>query len=198
VPRFLWLQRWSRCGGRLRAPPCKCIPSPRAIKDIEKKHRHRCLDGYPQTWEALSPPDTGTKLSLRNFSQFDLSTSDSDSFREPVCRCRERGRGYRQVECRTTTTTYNSPPPPPPPIPNLAQPCRFVRNPPSRPSWATVLEGAWELLFEFAAPHSLFAFCTCSMGEEGMTSGLFFFFFFFFFFLPLSEQFICFSKGPDE
>jgi hypothetical protein len=48
-----------------------------------------------------------------------------------------------------------------------------------------------ELLFGFAelgtaVPHSLFAFCTCSMGEEGMVSRLFV--------LPLSKHFICLSR----
>jgi len=51
------------------------------MEDIGKKHRHRRLDGYPQTWDTVSPPDTGTKSSLRKFSRFDVSTSNSDSSR---------------------------------------------------------------------------------------------------------------------
>jgi len=74
MPRFLWLcdlqtrsksshQRWLSataskvvvvCVGS-RAPTRKCILSPRAIEDIEKKHRHRRPDGYPQTCETVSP-----------------------------------------------------------------------------------------------------------------------------------------------
>jgi hypothetical protein len=65
----------------LASPGLQVYPEPEAIEDIEKKHRHRRLDGYPQTWETVSPPDTGTKSSLRKFSQFDMSTSNSDSSR---------------------------------------------------------------------------------------------------------------------
>jgi hypothetical protein len=73
------------------------------------------------------------------------------------------------------------------------------RNPTSRRSWpqegdSTEEAASWrrELLFEFAAlgtavPHSLFAFYTCSMGEEGMTLGCS---------LLLSLTFYLFSKGP--
>jgi hypothetical protein len=106
---------------RSRAPACKCIPSPRAIEDIEKKYRHRRLDGYPQTWEMVSP-----RIPVRSRA---FESSTNSTYRHPTWTllggaCSQvsgkRGkiwvnptRRARAMRWTTTTTfdlfTYNSP-----------------------------------------------------------------------------------------
>jgi hypothetical protein len=81
VPRFLWLQRWSRCGSvcPLASPGLQVYPE----SESDRRHREEASTSTPR-WlptdlENGITPDTGTKSSLREFSQFDISTSNSDS-----------------------------------------------------------------------------------------------------------------------
>jgi len=83
VPRFLWLQRWSRCGSvcPLASPGLQVYPK----SESDRRHREKASTSTPR-WLPTDlgngiTPDTGTKSSLRKFSQFDMSTSNSDSSR---------------------------------------------------------------------------------------------------------------------
>jgi hypothetical protein len=150
---------------RSRTPAYKYIPSPRAIEIIEKKYRHRCLDGYPQIWE------TGTKSSLQKFSQLDVSTSNSNSSRESLVG--KEGEGMGKLRSRNAPDnnddfrpTYNSPPRSPTSLVEIW--CSHdgsslrQRNPPSKPPWPqegdSTEERAWwrrELLFEWERQHHI-------------------------------------------
>jgi hypothetical protein len=94
-------------GGRALA--CKCIPSPRAIEGIEKKHRHQRATHRPGK---RYHPGYQYEVEL---SQFDLSTSNPDSSGACLQVSGKRGRNWvnsaskARAMRRTTTTTFDLP-----------------------------------------------------------------------------------------
>jgi hypothetical protein len=169
VPHFLWLQRWPQCGSvlsarepRLASLGLQVYPEPEG----DQRHREEAPTPTPRRLPTdlgvVSPPDTGSKSSLQKFSQFDVSTSGSDSSSQ-VSGKRGRvwvnsGRRARQQRPLSITRPHH--------LANYSHDGLSLRQRNTRGD--STGEGASsrrELLFEFAAPgipHSLFAFCTCS------------------------------------
>jgi len=187
-------------------------PDPQVYLESESDRRHR-EEASTSTPRRLPTdlrngitPDTGTKSSLRKFSQFDMSTSNSDSSRgslsadvgkegKDLGKLRKESAGPRRPLSTYLQLTF--------PIPNLAKSgtamtvCpydkgTFPRGPRGRKRATVLGKGIVEegVICCTGNGSTTLYFCTLHlfMGEEGMTFGLFV--------LSLSKHFICFSKGP--